>query len=285
MKSAVALPLILLSSIVGIILWTLWRDHDPTFKGMDGSPDSPTEVEVSPSGMEDHATHAGDAVRATQQPERSHPGYTLRQASRDGTGKTYLGREIAQVMGHQGIDWLERSHREQEEAPTRAIAALALKPDSVVADIGAGSGYYTFRISPLVPDGEVVAVDIQPEMISHLEKKASALEMNNVRAHLGTVEDTKLERGSIDLALLVDAYHEFSHPYEMMDSIVEALRPGGRVILLEYREEDPNVPIKPLHKMSEAQVRKEMEAVGLRFAANHDFLPWQHFLVFEKPQK
>lgn len=194
-----------------------------------------------------------------------------------------MEREIAQVMGHQGIQWLERDSREMEEAPSRAVAALGFAPDAAVADIGAGSGYYTFRIASMVPDGEAIAVDIQPEMIAHVEARAESEGIENVRTQLGTVESTELPPESIDAALMVDAYHEFSHPYEMMTSIVEALRPGGRVILLEYRAEDPNVPIKPLHKMSEAQVIREMEVVGLRFVINHSFLPWQHFLVFEKP--
>ena len=209
--------------------------------------------------------------------------YTVGEKTRDGTGKYYMGRKIAMVMGHRAINWLERGNREDEEAPSQAIAALDLEPDDVLADIGAGSGYYSFRIAPLVPRGKVIAVDIQPEMVAYLERKARAEGVTNIATHLGTITDTKLAPGSIDVALMVDAYHEFSHPHEMMSSICRALRSGGRVILLEYRAEDPRVPIKPLHKMTEAQVRSEMEAVGLRFVTNHRFLPWQHFLVFEKP--
>lgn len=202
----------------------------------------------------------------------------------DGTGKYYMGREIAYVMGHQAIRWLERDNREEEEAPSKAIAALNLKPTDVIADIGAGSGYYTFRLAPLVPKGKVVAVDIQPEMIAFLEEKEKKLGLNNIEAHLGEVDDTKLKPESIDAALMVDAYHEFSHPREMMESLFKALKPGGRIILLEYRAEDPKVPIKPLHKMTEAQARKEMEVVGLKWkSTDSDLLPWQHFMVFEKP--
>ncbi len=211
------------------------------------------------------------------------PIYTTGRQTRDGTGKYYMGREIAFVMGHQAINWLERSNRESEEAPSKAVAALALKPTDVIADIGAGSGYYTFRMAPLVPKGKVVAVDIQPEMIDFLEKKEKKLGFTNVEAHLGEVDDTKLPPESIDAALMVDAYHEFSHPREMMQSLFKALKPGGRIILLEYRAEDPTVPIKPLHKMTEAQSRKEMEVVGLKWQATHDFLPWQHFMVYVKP--
>ena len=206
--------------------------------------------------------------------------------TRDGIGKYYMGREISYVMGHQAIRWLERSNREDEEAPSKAIAALNLKETDVIADIGAGSGYYTFRLAPLVPKGKVVAVDIQAEMIAFLENKEKKLGLTNVEAHLGTVEDTKLKPDSIDAALMVDAYHEFSHPREMMESIFKALRPGGRVILLEYRAEDPTVPIKPLHKMSVAQSRKEMEVVGLKWkSTDSTLLPWQHFMIFEKPAK
>ena len=210
--------------------------------------------------------------------------YSKGRKTFDGIGKFYMGREISYVMGHQAIRWLERSNREDEEAPSKAIAALNLKETDVIADIGAGSGYYTFRLAPLVPKGKVVAVDIQPEMISFLENKEKKLGLTNVEAHLGTVEDTRLKADSIDAALMVDAYHEFSHPREMMESIFKALRPGGRVILLEYRAEDPKVPIKPLHKMSVAQSRKEMEVVGLKWkSTDSKLLPWQHFMIFEKP--
>lgn len=211
--------------------------------------------------------------------------YSQKRANFDGTGKWYMGREISYVMGHQGINWLERKEREKEEAPSKAVAALNLKPTDVIADIGAGSGYYSFRLAPLVPKGKVVAVDIQPEMIEFLEKREKELGLTNVEAHLGKVDDTLLKPESIDAALMVDAYHEFSHPREMMESIFKALRPGGRVILLEYRAEDPKVPIKRLHKMSEAQSRKEMEVVGLKWTSTDSkLLPWQHFMVFTKPK-
>lgn len=211
------------------------------------------------------------------------PPYTTGSATRDGTGKFYMGREIALVMGHQAIGWLERGNRESEEAPSRAIAALDLAPDDVIADIGAGSGYYTFRLAPLVPEGKVVAVDIQPEMLAFLEKRKNKQGVTNIDTHLGAIDDSKLPPSSIDAALFVDAYHEFSHPYEMMQSIVRALRPGGRVFLLEFRAEDPTVRIKPLHKMTQAQAKREMAAVGLQWEHTADFLPQQHFMVFRKP--
>lgn len=206
--------------------------------------------------------------------------YEKRQAGRDGIGKIYMGREISRVMGHAGIDWLERVEREDEESPGRAVQGLKLAPDAVVADVGSGSGYYTFRIAPLVPRGKVIGVDVQPEMVEFLATKARKLGVSNVESHLGAVDSIGLPAASVDAVILVDAYHEFSHPNEMMQSIVHALRPGGRVYLLEYRAEDLDVPIKPLHKMTQVQAIAEMEAVGLQHLRTHDFLPWQHLMVF-----
>ncbi|MEM7383687.1 MAG: class I SAM-dependent methyltransferase [Verrucomicrobiota bacterium] len=215
--------------------------------------------------------------------ERPHPGYTEGPATRDGIGKFYLGREIAFVMGHQAIGWLERENREDEERPSLLIKNLELKPGDKIADIGAGSGYFTFRMAPLVESGAVYAVDIQQEMIDYLIAKSRETEVDNVVPILGEVDDTKLPENTLDVALMVDAYHEFSHPFEMMTSIFKALRSGGKVFLLEYRGEDITVPIKPLHKMTQAQAKKEMAAVGLRWVETRDLLPWQHFMVFEKP--
>ncbi len=210
------------------------------------------------------------------------PAYTTAPASPDGIGKIFMGREISHVMGHQGLNWLERDEREMEEAPSRAIALLDLAPDAVIADIGAGSGYYSFRIAPLVPRGKVIAVDIQQEMLDFLKAESAQREVTNVNPHLGAIDDIQLPPETLDAALMVDAYHEFSHPIEMLTSLHKALKPGGKIYLLEYRAEDPRVPIKPLHKMSEAQVRKEFEALGFTFVENKPGLPWQHFLVFEK---
>jgi SAM-dependent methyltransferase len=210
--------------------------------------------------------------------------YTFGSASRDGTGKFYLGREISQVMGHRGAAWLERPERERVEQPDRVVDSLDLRPDDVVADIGAGTGYFTFRIAERVPEGGVYAVDIQPEMLDIVMERAWEQGFENVEPVRGDVDDPNLPAASVDLALIVDAYHEFSHPREMMQGLVRALRPGGRVVLLEYRAEDPSIPIKPLHKMTEAQVRLELEAAGLRHVKTKDFLPRQHYLVFEKPE-
>lgn len=208
--------------------------------------------------------------------------YTTTQPSSDGIGKVYLGREIAQVMGHLGAGWLERPEREREEAPTKAIELMQLKPTDVVADIGAGTGYFSFRIAPKVSKGKVLAEDIQPEMLDMMNKTAEQNHVTNVQTILGTVEDPKLPEKGVDVVIMVDAYHEFDHPYEMMTAIVKALKPGGRVIDLEYRGEDPEVNIKPHHKMTQAQAIKEMKFVGLTHVKTYDDLPQQHLMVFEK---
>lgn len=208
--------------------------------------------------------------------------YQYRNATRDGIGKTYMGREIAQVMGHLGASWLERPEREREERTDLLLKALRLKPTDVVADIGAGTGFFTFLMAPELPQGKVLAVDIQPEMIDYLKQGKTAHHLTNVQPILGTESDPKLGTNTIDLAILIDAYHEFSYPREMMTHIVSALKPGGRIVLVEYRAEDPTVPIKELHKLSVAQATKEMKAVGLRLLNNDDRLPQQHIMFFGK---
>jgi protein-L-isoaspartate O-methyltransferase len=201
----------------------------------------------------------------------------------DGIGKFYMGREIAQVMGHLGIGWLERPEREKEEAPAKLMEALKLKEGMVVADIGAGSGYHTFRLSGKVGTrGKVYAVDIQPEMLAYLRKKMKEKEITNVEPIQGTETDPKLPAGRVDLILLVDVYHEFSYPYEMTEAMVKALKPGGRLVFVEFRLEDPKVPIKLVHKMTEKQVLKEMEPFPLRWTETSKVLPWQHIIFFEK---
>ena len=193
-----------------------------------------------------------------------------------------MGREISHVMGHQGAAWLERDDREPEERTDLLVAELGLRATDVVADIGAGTGYFVFRMSPLVPQGEVLAVDIQQEMLDIVAARAAGV-ANNVVPVLGTVTDINVPAGSVDLILLVDAYHEFSHPREMGESMFRALKPGGRIALVEYRAEDPAVPIKPLHKMSEAQAIREMSSLGLRWLETRDSLPQQHLMFFAKP--
>ncbi len=210
--------------------------------------------------------------------------YTECKPSPDGIGKVYMGREIAQVMGHQAADWLERPEREQQERTDLLVKNMDLKPTDVVADIGAGTGYFSFRLASKIPQGKVLAVDIQQEMLDILDKTAKDKGVTNVQSVLGTITDPKLPEGGVDVALMVDAYHEFDHPREMMEAIFKSLKPGGRVLLVEYRGEDPRVFIKPHHKMTEAQAKKEMAAVGLQHLETRDFLPMQHLMIFEKPR-
>ena len=216
-------------------------------------------------------------------PTREPPRYEFRQDhDPNGIGKFYLGREIAHVMGHQAAEWLERSEREAEEKPDLAIQSLRLKPGDVVADIGAGSGYFTRRMARLIaPTGIVYAVDIQKEMLDLLTTNLVALSITNVRPVLGTMTDPKLRDKSVDLVLMVDVYHEFSHPYEMMQAICRALKQDGRVVFVEFRGEDLSVPIKVIHKMTEAQVRKEMSAQPLDWVETINVLPRQHIVVFK----
>jgi precorrin-6B methylase 2 len=206
--------------------------------------------------------------------------YSYKKPSFDGIGKVYMGREIAQVMGHEGADWLERSSRILEEDPPLLVESLKLNPTDVVADIGAGTGYIALQIAPELPQGKVLAVDIQPEMIRMLGDRMTETGLTNVEPIQGTEQNPNLEPNSIDLAILVDAYHEFTFPREMMAGIVQALKPNGRVALVEYRAKDPFVFIKPHHKMTQAQVRKEMDGVGLAVQEINSVLPQQHLMIF-----
>jgi FkbM family methyltransferase len=204
----------------------------------------------------------------------------------DGIGKFYQGREIAEVMGHEAADWLERPERLQEERPDLLLAALQLRPGDFVADIGAGSGYLSWRMAQIIGhQGRVYANDIQPEMLEILAHNMAAHHTTNFQAVLGTLTDAQLPASTLDLAIMVDVYHEFDHPYEMMQSIVRALKPGGRVVWVEYRAEDPNVPIKPLHKMAVAQVRKEAARLPLQWVQTIETLPRQHIIIFKKVAK
>lgn len=208
--------------------------------------------------------------------------YATKTPAYDGIGQVYMGREIAQVMGHLGAEWLERPEREQEERTDLLLNALVLKPTDVVADIGAGTGYFSFRLARAVPQGKVLAVDIQPEMIGYLNEGKKKQNVTNVEPILGTITDPKLPANSVDLALMVDAYHEFSNPREMGLALVRSLKPDGRIVLVEYRAEDPNVPIKEHHKMSVMQASREMMALGLKLIKNDSRLPQQHVLIFGK---
>ena len=209
--------------------------------------------------------------------------YEQRTPSRDGIGKFYMGREISRVMGHQGADWLERPEREREEMPNILVNLLNLKAGDVVADIGVGTGYIARRISPKIGEtGTIYGVDIQQEMLDLLAEKMSEVGITNVKGVLGTITDPKLPPESVDLAIMVDVYHEFSHPYEMLRNICRGLKTGGRVVFVEYRAEDRSVPIKRLHKMSELQVIKEATPHPLVWVESLDDLPWQHVIIFEK---
>ncbi len=192
-------------------------------------------------------------------------------------------RRIAQVMGPGGADWLVRPERVEEEHPDQALDALKIAKGSTVADIGAGVGYFSWRLAERVgSDGVVYAEDIQQVMLDMLDRNMKARKLSNVRPVLGTIDDPKLPRDSVDLILLVDVYHEFSEPQKMLARMRESLKPGGRLVLLEYRGEDPNVPIKVEHKMTVKQVRAELEPAQLKFVESIEILPQQHILVFRK---
>ena len=208
--------------------------------------------------------------------------YTFKRGDYNGIGKWYMGREIAYVMGFQGIGWLERSEREKEENVSSLIKNMKIKSNEVIADIGAGSGYHAFRIASLVTNGLVYAVDIQPEMLMVIEKTKEFKKVENIKTILGTEKTVELPKNSVDKILMVDVYHEFSFPVEMINSIKNALKPNGELFLIEYRAEDLKVPIKRIHKMTEEQAVKEMKAAGLVLKENIDNLPWQHCMIFIK---
>jgi ubiquinone/menaquinone biosynthesis C-methylase UbiE len=209
--------------------------------------------------------------------------YRLAPASRDGTGKFYQGREIAQVMGFEGAPWLDRPDREQEERPDLLVEELHLDPAMTVADIGAGSGYLERRLAPLLSHGKIDAVDVQPEMVELLRELARQPGMQNIVPVQGAARDVGLPASSVDLVVMVDVYHELAFPAEILRSIVRALKPGGRLVFVEYRGEDPKVAIKPLHKMTVAQIRRETSSFPLVWERTSERLPVQHMVFFRKP--
>ena len=227
---------------------------------------------------------AAFAFIATAVAAEAEPRYKRTEASRDGIGKVYMGREIAGVMGWQAAGWLEREEREREERSSMLVRKLDLKPGMVIADVGAGTGYFSRRFAEQVgPTGRIYAVDVQPEMLRLLHALAQGAAFSHIHPILGTVENVKLPPSSVDLAIMIDVYHELEYPYEMLASIMRSLKPDGRVVFVEYRAEDESVPIKPLHKMSIVQIKRETRPHGLELIDSIRGLPWQHVLVFRKP--
>ena len=225
----------------------------------------------------------GTACSDEQNIQKGDEYYSFTQENQDGTGKFYMDREISWTMGHQGAGWLNRKTRIKEERTDLLLENLPISPGDNIADIGAGTGFFSIPMAELTgSDGTVYAVDIQPEMLARIQKRAAKAGITNVKLVLATEKSPALPANTIDMVLMVDAYHEFAWPREVMSAVYESLTPGGKVVLIEYRQEDPSVPILRLHKMSEQQVRREMAAVGLEFVENGDFLPQQHFLIFSK---
>lgn len=208
--------------------------------------------------------------------------YIYRTPSNDGTGKFYFGREIARIMDASGADWLERPSRPTEENTDSIVKRMKLKPGMVVADIGAGTGYYTFRVAKLVPGGKVYAVEIQDELIEMLNKKKKEMSADHIEVIRGDTITVNIPDNTVDLAFLVDVYHELSWPREIISSISRSLKPGGKILLVEYRGEDPEVRIKPLHKTTVKQLTREMKANGFVLDERVDVFPIQHFLMFRK---
>jgi cyclopropane fatty-acyl-phospholipid synthase-like methyltransferase len=214
-----------------------------------------------------------DGPRALAQAEGENP---------DSTALHYKGREIAVTMHYLGAPWLTRDSREREEECGTLLESLHLKPGMTVCDMGCGNGFYTLELAKLVgPEGAVYAVDIQPEMLHLLEERAKQAEIANIKPVLGGVDDPKLPDASQDLIFLVDVYHEFSHPEEMLAAMRRSLKPDGRLVLVEFRLEDPKVPIKLLHKMSKKQILKELPPNGYKLVEQFDKLPWQHVMFFQ----
>jgi precorrin-6B methylase 2 len=223
------------------------------------------------------------AANLTLAQQTTPPGYVSIPASADGIGKRYMDREISGVMGWQGASWLERDKREREERTDLLLEALALQPGMVIADIGAGTGYLSRRMAPLVmPSGKIIALDLQPEMVNYLQTGVKRSGLSQIEVRLGTVDDIKLPKNSVDMAIMVDVYHELAFPYEVLSSIMRALKPRGRIVFVEYKAEDARVPIKPLHKMSEAQIKREASVFALDWERTVSTLPWQHVVVFFK---
>jgi ubiquinone/menaquinone biosynthesis C-methylase UbiE len=226
------------------------------------------------------AQEADAPAKARAKGKRAQP----RPRARQDRPGFYMGRQIADVMSWEGADWLFRETRIEEEQPEAMLDALKIPRGATVADVGAGAGYHSIRLARRVgPQGTVLATDVQPEMLRMLRQNARAARVTNIKPLLCSQEDTMLPEGKVDLILMVDVYHECSDPEAVLKGLRKALRPGGRLVLVEFRGEDPEVPIKPEHKMTVEQVRREVEPQGLSFKTSLEFLPWQHVIIFEKP--
>jgi ubiquinone/menaquinone biosynthesis C-methylase UbiE len=222
------------------------------------------------------------APAVTAQQKSSDSIYTYGTATSGGTGKFYLGREIAHVMGASNLSWLDRNSRPQEENTQLAIDKIQVPETAVIADIGAGTGYYTFKLAPKVPKGKVYAVEIQDEMINAINDRRKKLKNANVEVVKGGFKSPNLPENSVDLAIMVDVYHELEYPVEVLQSIKKALKKDGKLLLIEYKGEDPEVAIRPLHKTTVTQLSKELGANGFKLDYNGQFMPIQHFLIFKK---
>ena len=220
--------------------------------------------------------------QGASQSNTSNASYTYKKGDSNGIGKWYLGREIAHVMGYQGMQWLDRPEREEEENTTTLLLNMAIEPENKIADIGAGSGYHVFKMAKLAGNGLVYAVDIQDEMLKEIYNRIERDQVKNVRVVKGSEKSINIPENSLDKVLMVDVYHEFNYPAEMLVSIKKALKADGELFLIEYRGEDVSVPIKPIHKMTEAQAIREMQEAGMKLHRNMDNLPWQHCMVFIK---
>ncbi|MFD1256472.1 class I SAM-dependent methyltransferase [Mucilaginibacter terrae] len=226
-------------------------------------------------------THPTRQKNADQQSaEQKDTIYTYKKATKNGIGKLYKGREIAQVMGFSGAGWLERDTRNQEENVELAVTNLPVDKKSVVADIGAGTGFYTFRIAPKV--SKVLAIELEDEALDYLKQRGKILKQSNVDVVKGSEKAPALPDNSIDLALMVDVYHELEYPHEYLQALYKALKPGGKIVLIEYKGEDPEIPIKDLHKTTISQISKEVTANGFVYIEDKAGLPMQHFLIYKK---
>lgn len=208
--------------------------------------------------------------------------YSYKNGDRNGIGKWYMDREISHVMGYQGMSWLERDQREKEENTSTLLENMNITKTDDIADIGAGSGYHVFKMAEIAQAGTIYAVDIQDEMLAAMREKKLVRKITNVALVKGSEKSVNLAPNSVDKVLIVDVYHEMNFPYEMMASVKKAMRDDAKLYLIEYRGEDPTVPIKELHKMTEVQAVKEMRAIGLELEENTNNLPWQHCMVFVK---